>query len=459
MFLIMILMWVGMLRAQVFDVDTVVYNGTLEQHINLVFLSEGYLEGELDDFVSDVDQFTSYFFNTYPFSRYTSYFNVFLIKVPSAESGADHPGTATDVTEPVFPIGSVNTYFDAQFDYFDIHRLLVANDVAALNLVLALNLPQYDQAFLLVNSPAYGGSGGAIPVSSLNSAAAEIMMHELGHSFAHLADEYYAGDVYAGEFDNMTKETNAQLIRWKNWIGDAGVGIYKHCCGSMAEQWYRPHENCKMRYLNRDFCAICAQAIVERIHDLVSPLLGYEPMQGSPILETLPVTFKLNLIHPEALTLKRIWKLNEVIVGIDTDSIIVSRDMFDDGMNRLIVTIEDTTDLLRIDGHADKHIDLVMWEWESLLTATQDVVFDNKKMRIDVSPNPSSEFINVEISGIESGAIEVVLRTVVGNIVRRGDMQINEHYQMHIDGLAPGLYVLIIKWRGRLLVNEKIVIH
>ena len=98
-------------------------------------------------------------------------------------------------------------------------------------MTLAKNFPNYDQVCILANTPYYGGSGGSYATTTLNTASNEIYAHEIGHSFAALSDEYYAGDGYAGERVNMTKETNPLLVKWKNWMNINGIGIYQHCCG------------------------------------------------------------------------------------------------------------------------------------------------------------------------------------------------------------------------------------
>src|SRR5690606_7760518 len=163
-------------------------------------------------------------------------FNVYIIKVPSNESGADHPGIATDVTEPYnnLPTKFVDTYFNATYDAFGYHRYLyygidyatAASAEAKIMAVLAANSPAYDQALILVNSPEYGGTGGEFPIVYNGYWAVNVIMHELGHSLFNLKDEYYPGDLLAGEAINMTKETDVNAVKWKNWLHSNGVGIY-----------------------------------------------------------------------------------------------------------------------------------------------------------------------------------------------------------------------------------------
>lgn len=246
--LLLLLNWMAV-SAQVFEVDTIHYTGDITKRINLVILSDGYQQNELAKFVTDAESFSTAFFAESPYKEYKDYFNVLIIKVPSKESGASHPGTATDVTEPNHPVKQVDNYFGSTFDYYNIHRLLVPTNGAAISNVLATNFPAYDQVLILTNSPYYGGSGGTYATASLHSSANEIAIHEIDHSLVRLKDEYYAGDGYASEGINMTQETNPSTVRWANWNNSNGVGVYQHCCSGNSASWYRPHQNCKMRYL------------------------------------------------------------------------------------------------------------------------------------------------------------------------------------------------------------------
>ena len=90
--------------GQVFDLDTLQYNGDIHHLINLVILGDGYQEHELPQYLIDASNFAETFFSNRPYSEYQQFFNVFAIKVPSNESGASHPGTATDIDEPEIPV-------------------------------------------------------------------------------------------------------------------------------------------------------------------------------------------------------------------------------------------------------------------------------------------------------------------------------------------------------------------
>jgi len=128
--------------AQQYKVDTIVYNGSPDKFINLVFLGDGFRAAELPVYLENARKLSNYLFSISPFSEYSHFFNVFAISVPSPESGANHPGTATDESSSGNqPVASVNTTFNSTFDYASIHRLLVPQNYSAVFNAVASNAP------------------------------------------------------------------------------------------------------------------------------------------------------------------------------------------------------------------------------------------------------------------------------------------------------------------------------
>lgn len=357
LFLSFILTWT--VKAQTFKVDTLLYNGTVSKRINFVFLGDGYKSTEFAKYITDCQNVMNHLFSNSPFNEYKPYCNVFAVRVPSVQSGTDHPVTTSECGTQ--PYQNANTYFGSTFDAGGTHRLLVPGSSAVINNVLAANFPSYDQVFMIVNSPYYGGSGGSVATSSTEVNSKEVSLHEIGHSFAALADEYYAGDGYAGEWINMTAQTNPTLVRWKNWYGTQGVGIYQHCCGGNSPYWYRPHQNCKMRALNNPFCAVCKEAIVETIHGMVNPLDSYTPSASSVTITAQSQTFKVTLVKPAPNTLKVQWLLNNVLIAANKDSVVLTAASLITGTNSLTVKVTDTTILSRSNTHAGAHTYTNTW--------------------------------------------------------------------------------------------------
>src|SRR5204863_7187684 len=110
-------------------------------------------------------------------------------------------------------------------------RLICINQTKVNTIVTAtLGPTQHDMVLIIVNDSEYGGSGGSVAVASTNSAVVELVLHEEGHSFRFLADEYggppppsCVNTVEPSE-PNATKETQRSLIKWNAWI-DAATAI------------------------------------------------------------------------------------------------------------------------------------------------------------------------------------------------------------------------------------------
>ncbi len=453
------LLWSISLSGQKFPVDTIQQNGPLTNRVNLLFLPDGYTQDELNKFRTDVNTFINTFVGTPPFSFYRHYFNFYTINVPSNESGANHPGNATDVSEPQHPVLVTDNYFKSTFDYYKIHRLLFATNIGGVYKVAAENFPQYDQIVILVNSPYYGGSGGDYATASTHTSSAEVTLHELGHSFARLADEYYAGDSYAGEKVNMTQETDPTKVRWKNWIGTDGVGIYQHCCGGNSALWYRPHQNCKMRTLNAPFCPVCTQTIIERIHQLVSPIDAYEPIEATLTAVNDAITFRINPIPIIPNTLKVSWELNGQQVGGSSDVLQVEVSDFSPGINDIIVNIEDTTALLRVDNHNTIHFKSVHWEVNKKTSGTYDVKSRLNEYEILIYPNPAHDKIHVRIDQHIDIPIELQLTDMDGTIINRADVKPGEETTIEISHTTPGLYFLRFYNKNYCIGLRKIIIE
>lgn len=447
------------LTAQMFDVDTLQFSGPIDQRINFVILGDGYMESELDKFVADATDYTNEFFSQTPFKEYQDYFNVFIIKVPSNESGASHPGTATDVTEPAHPVlNNVDNFFGSTFDAFGIHRLLVAENFAAINNVLAGNFPLYDQVLILTNSPFYGGSGGTFAVSSTEESANEIAIHEIGHSFSALADEYYAGDNFATERINMTQVTDPTTVKWSNWHGDNGIGIYQHCCSGNSAQWYRPHENCKMRFLGFPFCAVCVEGIIEEIHTLVSPVNGFSP--GVTIDNpTFPLKLKLDLIHPNPNTLMTNWLLNGDEFVNNVDSISINMEDLVAGTNEIEVVIEDTTNLQRIDNHGDFHVYFVLWTIENTMTNLLQISSSLNEIEIEVFPNPTTDFVTVKLESTKEVDIEIEVITLDGKNLNSISTNHADQVDIDLSQYNQGTYILNFKLGNHSIGKKKIMVH
>lgn len=391
------------LNAQVFPVTTVINNGSDAQRINYVILSDGYTSGQLPTFITNATSISTQIFNKTPFKEYSGFFNVYAIEVPSNESGADHPGTATDVTEPVagHPVIDVDNYFGSTFDYGNIHRLLVPVNSAAVNSVVATNYPGADQVVILANSTYYGGSGGTYATSSLNVAAAEVTIHEIGHSFASLADEYWAGDIYAAEKPNMTAEVDPALVRWADWVGESGVGVYVHGASGTPANWYRPHQSCEMRALSNEFCGVCRETIIDEIYALTDPIDSYVPASNMVSYSGTDIPFSLGLVLPDPNTLSIEWVMDGTSIGTG-DNVIINSSNLPLETNTLVANVTDETLLSKSYLPASGYTFSVSWTITNTLLPVELIDFQAiiKGQVVELFWETSTE-LNVEKYEIE----------------------------------------------------------
>jgi hypothetical protein len=329
-----------------FPVDTLIKTGTFKRRVNIVILPDGYTAAELPKFKTDADAFISYLFQKPPFDKYKPYFSVYTVAVPSAESGATHPQNANDeaTTNPQ-PKETKDTYFGSSFDIGKIHRLMTYTKVTNLTSVLATNFPSYDIVFMIVNTPYYGGAGGFTATFSLNAASNEIGVHELGHSFPGLADEYYAGAIYEAERPNQTKDKNPATNRWKNWLGTPGIGIFDHTAPGQA--WAKPASGtCRMEFLNKEFCSVCRENFVEKILKLITPVESQLPATTNVQLTDVPTTFKLDLLKPNPNSLQVEWFLDGKSVSTK-EQFQMNATSLPNNTGTLVATVYDSTAISR----------------------------------------------------------------------------------------------------------------
>ncbi|MBP0903446.1 M64 family metallopeptidase [Mariniflexile gromovii] len=456
--------------AQVFDKETIKNFENDDKRINLVILSDGYQVTELAQFKTDAVNFTNTLFNQSPFKEYANYFNVHILKVPSNESGADHPGTAIDVTEPKTPVRTVDTYFNATFDSYGYHRLLyyeidgnAANNTQAKTYnVLADNYPTYDQGLILVNSTVYGGSGGEFPMASKGVesgvSAVEVAIHELGHSFANLKDEYFPLDeIYFNEAINMTQESNPSFIKWKNWLNGNGIGIYQYNTTGYAANWYRPHQACKMRYLGYPFCSVCKEGIIEKIHSLVSPIDSYTPVSNTINSPSFPIDFHLNLIKPNPNTLKSKWTLNALDFANDVDDVSILETDLNTGMNTLTVAVNDATGLLKVDNHDSFHVYTVTWTIDNSALGIKDITSEMAKYHIAMYPNPTSTLVNFAFESDKDAILKIDIVSLDGKKIKTVLINNYQTNEVDISHLSTGIYLANFYTGTTLIASKKLV--
>ncbi|GAA4887730.1 hypothetical protein GCM10023311_09420 [Flaviramulus aquimarinus] len=455
------------LSAQVFPVETIKNSGENDKRINLVILSEGYLSSELDQFMVDANSFVDKMLLLSPFTAYENYFNIYAIKIPSNESGADHPATATDVDESGLTPDFVDTYFNATYDSYGAHRRLfyevdgnyANNTELKINAVLASNFPEYDQAIIIVNSSDYGGSGGEFPMAYNGYWGADVTIHEMGHSLFDLYDEYYPGDTFAAEGINMTQESNPNAVKWKNWVGTNDIDIYQHFDFSgNPKDWYKPrHQECLMEVLGKPFCAVCQEGIIEKIHDLLSPIDSYTPNTNTVNSPTFPLNFELNLIKPIPNTLESEWTLNAANLANNVDGVSLLETDLVEGTNTLTTVVNDATALLKVDNHNSFHIYTVTWTINYSTLGIEDIESAVNNFNISLYPNPANTSVNLKFESNNNQNLKVDIVSLDGKKVKTLSISNYENQNIDISHLSPGIYITNFYTSNTLIASKKLV--
>jgi len=243
----------------------------------LFIMGDGFDSSERDKLYEKAEEFALYLMGTSPFSEFTDAVKIYAMSVDSNESGVSRDCEIYAEADNYMK----DTYFGTSFWCGGMQRLVSvsASGLMRLNSIMRYALPNADFAGLLVNSDRYGGSGGTYCTCSLNESAKEIFIHEIAHTIADLADEYYAGDSYFGTHPNMSNSKKVENLPWADFYGLEGVGKYAYVDDLTEEiityggmNWYKPcDKTCKMEILwdlHEDgsstpipFCPVCSEAL------------------------------------------------------------------------------------------------------------------------------------------------------------------------------------------------------
>ncbi len=230
--------------------------------IHIAYVAEGYQQHEMGTFLEDCKIAMKALFEHEPFKQKQNCFNMIAVMPPSAESGTSWP--AKGIWK--------KTALDSHFDTFYSDRYLTTLHLKRLHDILA-GTP-YEHIIILVNTDHYGG-GGIFNSYNLTYAHGKhfrpVVVHEFGHSFGGLADEYPYGDsdpVYFADTEpwepNITTKCNF-TGKWENLVKEGKADLIEGG-GYLEKGVWRGFEDCRMRTNEEpEFCPVCQQALIRLI--------------------------------------------------------------------------------------------------------------------------------------------------------------------------------------------------
>ncbi len=200
-------------------VITIQKTGDPATKVDFLILGDGYTAAEAQKFEADVRRLTEVLFATSPFKEHRKDFNVWALCPPAVESGISRPSTGIHHDSPL----------GATYDAFGSERYVLTFDNRAVRKAAAF--APYEFIEILANNRTYGGGGIFNLYSTVavdNAFANYVFVHEFGHHFAGLADEYYTSSVaYAPATDkvepwepNVTALLDVSTLKWRTLVSD-----------------------------------------------------------------------------------------------------------------------------------------------------------------------------------------------------------------------------------------------
>jgi len=257
---------------------SVIHQGdSINKCVNVAILAEGYTASEMQKFREHAKITCDAIFRHSPFDKLKDKFNFYAIETVSEESGVSVP------RENQWK----QTAFSSHFDTFYSDRYLTTTHIKDIHDAIA-GIP-YAHIIILANTDVYGG-GGIFNSYTLTTTGhpdfRPVVVHEFGHSFAGLADEYYYdSDVLDNTYVHNIEPWEANITtlvdfssKWENMLkvqtpiptnpnqaASYNIGVYEGA-GYSAKGIYRPAIDCRMKTNTcKDFCPVCQRAIEQLV--------------------------------------------------------------------------------------------------------------------------------------------------------------------------------------------------
>lgn len=331
------------LAAQV-TVKTILNNGSGDNRYDIVILGDGYRAAEQSKFDSDCAAVIAKLFQTEPYKTFEPFFNAHTVFRASNDSGADHP----DATPPIVK----DTVYDASYNTGGTARCLYIKNTSRALTDAAMAPAVEGRVMVVVNDTRYGGCAGTFAVTYNGSQMTNVQVHEFGHSFARLADEYqYNGQTYTGgepAQKNITKDPTG-ATKWQQWLGYNGVAAFE---GAGYNQFglYRPKIDCMMRSLGRPMCEICAEQAVILGYTTVNAIDQPVPAQTTVLSPAGPtVSFSFTNLAPASSNSVIEWAVDGTPQASTTTTLNLNTTGLSFGNHTVRVRVQDQTNFVRND--------------------------------------------------------------------------------------------------------------
>ncbi|MCA8944208.1 MAG: hypothetical protein KDB80_16705 [Planctomycetes bacterium] len=273
----------------------VVRNGPSSNRVDVVMMGDGYRLGDQNDFDDVAKSVPKVFEKHKLLGEYFAYHNFVRANLRSTDQGVSGFGREKDTALGGFVAGKVQGQVGV--DRAKVHGWLAEieeNDGLVIAIVKAGSL----------------GTGGA-GIAAIGGRADDTLVHEWGHAFGGLSDEYTTFTGHRGparDTINIAAKDDPAAAPWAHFIeqGIPGVGMYRGGDGRIKGVWRPTASGCAMAGGQR-FCPVCREAIVLRIHRHVDPIDAHEPANAQPIAKRGKLTFEVTVMQPKSHELHSTW--------------------------------------------------------------------------------------------------------------------------------------------------------
>jgi len=329
--------------------------------IHLVVLGDGYQVDQQKQYRQDVLQMMALMMRDPSIAAHFDAWNVHMVETPSVDSGIDD-NVLRDNRDTVYNTG----YFCKEV------RRLICGDQLAMYDVAITEYPDFDAIVILVNDSRYGGGGGNVAIASTSSP--EIALHELGHSFAGLADEYIdrylpqnsLPNYVEGLFANISVNNDPAQVPWRHWFtstdlttnSDQEVGVFEGAFYRPAG-YFRPTQDSLMRSYDGQLGPVNGEEWALRVYARINSVLDVTPRTPLVLASiNVPTTFTVEPLFNENIRSIE-WRLNGALLVGANDQLSAVLTLAA-GTHNVEVTVKDNTGRIR---KPEPHSGVVKRSW------------------------------------------------------------------------------------------------
>ena len=272
-------------------------NGPSANRVDIVIMGDGFRLGDQNDFDDIAKTIPKLFKNHKMLGEYYSYHNFLRANLTSKDQGVSGYGRTKDTALGGRVSGKVQNQVGV--DAGKARRWLK-------------EVPENDRLAICIVKAGSKGTGSP-GIAAIGGRSDDTVIHEWGHAFANLADEYSSFTGHRGAARNainISISKDPKRAPWAHWIEARcpGVGMYRGGDGRIKGVWRPTASNCAMQG-GVIFCPVCREAMILEIYRYVDPIDLFSPNDkpDKALTGRAPHKFKVQSMQPTTHGLDVSW--------------------------------------------------------------------------------------------------------------------------------------------------------